>query len=35
VTFEPLDGASVTVTSGLNPGDLVATQCATLINQVR
>jgi hypothetical protein len=35
VTFEPLDGASVTVTSGLKPGDRVATQGATLINQVR
>jgi len=35
VTFEPLDGASVTVTSGLKSGDRVATQGATLINQVR
>jgi len=35
VTFEPLDGSSVTVTSGLKPGDRVATQGATLINQVR
>jgi len=35
VTFEPLDGVSVTVTSGLKPGDRVATQGATLINQVR
>jgi len=35
VTFEPLDGANVTVTSGLKSGDRVATQGATLINQVR
>jgi hypothetical protein len=35
VTFEPLDGARVTVTSGLKSGDRVATQGATLINQVR
>lgn len=35
VTFEPLDGVSVAVTSGLKPGDRVATQGATLINQVR
>lgn len=35
VTFDPLDGARVTVTSGLKPGDRVATQGATLINQVR
>ena len=35
VTFEPLDGARVTVTSGLKPGDRVATHGATLINQVR
>jgi hypothetical protein len=35
VTTEPLDGVSVAVTSGLKPGDRVATQGATLINQVR
>jgi multidrug efflux pump subunit AcrA (membrane-fusion protein) len=35
VTFEPLDGLRVTVTSGLKSGDRVATQGATLINQVR
>lgn len=35
VTAVPLDGASVAVTSGLQPGDRVATQGATLINQVR
>lgn len=35
VTVEPLDGATVAVTSGLNAGDRVVTQGATLINQVR
>lgn len=35
VTAEPLDGVSAAVTSGLEPGDRVATQGATLINQVR
>ena len=35
VTVEPLDGVSVVVTSGLKAGDRVATQGATLINQVR
>lgn len=35
VTVEPLDGAHVAVTSGLNAGDRVVTQAATLINQVR
>ena len=35
VTVEPLDGVNVAVTSGLKPGDRVATQGATLINQVR
>ncbi|HEY0955238.1 MAG TPA: HlyD family efflux transporter periplasmic adaptor subunit [Roseateles sp.] len=35
VTVEPLDGVNVAVTSGLQPGDRVATQGATLINQVR
>ena len=35
VTVEPLDGVDVAVTSGLQAGDRVATQGATLINQVR
>ena len=35
VTTEPLDGVNVAVTTGLKPGDRVATQGATLINQVR
>jgi hypothetical protein len=35
VTTEPLDGVSVAITSGLKAGDRVATQGATLINQVR
>ncbi len=35
VTTEALDGVSVAVTSGLKAGDRVATQGATLINQVR
>ena len=35
VTVEPLDGVNALVTSGLKPGDRVATQGATLINQVR
>lgn len=35
VTFEALDGARVSVTSGLKPGDRVATHGATLINQIR
>jgi len=35
VTVAPLDGVSVAVTSGLKAGDRVATQGATLINQVR
>lgn len=35
VTVEPLDGVNVAVTSGLGQGDRVATQGATLINQVR
>jgi hypothetical protein len=34
VTTEPLDGVNVAVTSGLKAGDRVATQGATLINQV-
>ena len=35
VTTEPLDGVRVAVTSGLKPGDRVATAGASLINQVR
>ena len=35
VTTESLDGVSVAVTAGLKAGDRVATQGATLINQVR
>lgn len=35
VTTEPLDGVNVAVTSGLTGGERVATQGATLINQVR
>lgn len=35
VTTEALDGVNAAVTSGLKPGDRVATQGATLINQVR
>lgn len=35
VTFEPLDGVQVAVTAGLKAGERVATQGATLINQVR
>ncbi len=35
VTTAPLDGVSAAVTSGLKPGDRVATHGATLINQVR
>ena len=35
VTVEPLDGVNVTVTSGLKPSERVATQGATLINQIR
>ncbi|ART52150.1 hypothetical protein BA022_07340 [Diaphorobacter nitroreducens] len=35
VTAEPLDGVNVAITSGLKAGDRVATQGATLINQVR
>jgi hypothetical protein len=35
VTVQPLDGASVAVTSGLRAGERVATQGATLINQIR
>lgn len=35
VTVAPLDGASVAITSGLKAGDRIATQAATLINQLR
>lgn len=35
VSVEPLDGATVAVTAGLKAGDRVATQGATLINQIR
>lgn len=35
VTVEPLDGAFVAITSGLKAGERVATQAATLINQIR
>ncbi|MDZ7909530.1 MAG: HlyD family efflux transporter periplasmic adaptor subunit [Gemmobacter sp.] len=35
VTVEVLDGASFAVTSGLQAGDRIATQGATLINQIR
>ncbi len=35
VTVEPLNGVDVAVTSGLKAGDRIATQGATLINQVR
>jgi hypothetical protein len=35
VTVEPLDGANVAITSGLNDGELVVVQAATLINQIR
>ncbi len=35
VTYEPLDGTSVTVTSGVKAGERVATQGASFINQVR
>ena len=35
VTYDPLDGASVSVTSGVKAGERVATQGASFINQVR
>lgn len=35
VTVEPLDGASVAITSGLKAGDRIVTRAATLINQIR
>ncbi len=35
VTYEPLDGASAMITSGLPPGERVVTQGASLLNQIR
>lgn len=35
ITYAPLDGASVAVTSGLQPGERVVTHGAALLNQVR
>ncbi|MBW7901009.1 MAG: HlyD family efflux transporter periplasmic adaptor subunit [Rhodocyclaceae bacterium] len=35
VTFEPLDGVNVAVTSGLKAGERVVVRGATLINQIR
>lgn len=35
VTFEPLDGANVLVTSGLQPEERVVVRAANLVNQVR
>lgn len=35
VMFEPLDGSQVAVTSGLQSGDRVVTQGASLVNQIR
>ncbi len=35
VLYEPLDGAQVSITSGLKAGDRIVTQGATLVNQVR
>jgi len=35
VTYEPLDGTRVNLSSGLKSGDRVVTQGATLINQIR
>lgn len=35
VGFEPLDGANVLVTSGLEGGERIVTQAAALLNQVR
>lgn len=35
VTVQPLDGATLTATTGLKAGDRVVTQGATLVNQVR
>lgn len=35
VTVEPLDGANVAVTAGLQSGDRVTVRGASLINQIR
>jgi multidrug efflux pump subunit AcrA (membrane-fusion protein) len=35
VTVEPLDGANVTITSGLTGGERIVVQAAALLNQVR
>ena len=35
VSFEPLNGSEVAVTAGLQAGDRIATQGASLINQIR
>lgn len=35
VTAVPLDGVAVAVTAGLKPGERIATQAASLINQIR
>jgi membrane fusion protein, heavy metal efflux system len=35
VTFAPLDGVSVVVTSGLKEADRIVTQATALINQIR
>jgi cobalt-zinc-cadmium efflux system membrane fusion protein len=35
VTTAPLDGERVAVTSGLEPGERVVTQGASLVNQIR
>jgi multidrug efflux pump subunit AcrA (membrane-fusion protein) len=35
VIFQPLDGSTVSVTSGLKAGDRVVSEGATLVNQVR
>lgn len=35
ITLEPLDGATVAVTSGLKDGERVVTEAASLVNQIR
>jgi hypothetical protein len=35
VRIQPLDGVHVAVTDGLQPGERVATQGASLLNQIR
>ena len=35
VVFDPLDGASVLMTAGLDGGERIVTQAAALLNQVR